>query len=66
MTAPTHSVWDWDARDGIWVAVAEGTKDGMTGVLGRRRQAAAKHLPSARFTMTRTNEPPAGPPEDQP
>jgi hypothetical protein len=64
--AATHSIWSWEARDSIWKAVAEGTKDGMTGILGRRRQAAAKHLPSARFTMTRTNEPPTVPPEDQP
>jgi hypothetical protein len=63
VTAATHSIWSWDARDGIWMAVAEGTQAGMTGTLGRRRQAAAKHLPSARFTMTRTNEPPTEPPE---
>lgn len=61
--AATHSIWSWDTRDGIWMAVTEGTQSAMTGTLGRKRQAAAKHLPSARFTMTRTNEPPEGAPD---
>jgi hypothetical protein len=45
------TVWSWHAQSGQWMEVARGTEAQMTGVLGRKRQAAAKHLPSARFTL---------------
>lgn len=59
------TVWSWDARHGIWMAVGDGAEAEMTTVLDRQRAAAAKHLPSARFTMTRTVDPPTEPPDDE-
>lgn len=71
----TWSVWSWDGQHKTWMEVAEGPKRDMTAALDRHRSAAARLMPSARFTMTRQDQPPTEaplvtlddlvPPEDQ-
>jgi hypothetical protein len=65
--AATWSVWSWDEHSRCWLEVVEGIPKGdAANVLARKRQAAAKHLPSARFTMTETGKPPSEPPDQDP
>jgi hypothetical protein len=46
------------------MAVAEGTKAEAGNILARKRQAAAKHLPDARFTMTAPGQVPTERPDE--
>jgi len=57
-------VWSWDDRHSMWMEVSEGTKAEMTNALARKQQAAAKHLPDARFTITRPGEVPTEAPDE--
>lgn len=65
MARQLWAVWSWDERNGLWMEVSQGTEKTMQAVLDRQRAAAAKHLPSARFTMTPESQPPREAPEDQ-
>lgn len=65
MNATQWAVWSWDAKNRMWLAVAEGTKREMTAALERKRSAAARLMPSARFTMTAMGRPPVDDPEEQ-
>jgi hypothetical protein len=56
-------VWDWDARSKLWLAVDSGSEKDMTAALERKRSAAARLMPSARFTMTPAMQPPQEAPE---
>lgn len=58
MASRKWAVWSWDDRNSTWVAVAEGTEKAMYEVLDRKRSAAARLMPSARFTMTPKSSPP--------
>lgn len=51
-------VWSWDERSRVWMEVAQGSERDMTAILGRKQAAAARLMPSARFTMTLKSEPP--------
>ena len=57
-------VWSWDERHELWMEVAQGGKRDMSATLKRKRSAAARLLPSARFAMTAAGDAPSGPPED--
>lgn len=59
-----YSVWSWVVQHQTWMEVAEGTKREMDDALDRKRKAAAKYLPDARFTMTPQGEPPTEAPDD--
>jgi hypothetical protein len=61
----TWSVWSWDDQHKTWLEVAEGAKKDMTAALDRKRSAAARLMPSARFTLTPQDQPPQAPPDDQ-
>ena len=54
----TWAVWSWDERNLVWMAVAEGSEKDMTAALARKKSAAVRLLPSARFLMTPKNQPP--------
>lgn len=58
MPARKWTVWSWATAQQTWMGVAEGTEAEMKDVLARKRSAAARLLPSARFTATPRNEPP--------
>lgn len=59
-------VWSWNERHSMWICVFEGTKSEAAGILVRKRQAAAKLMPSARFTMTAPGSVPTERPDDEP
>jgi hypothetical protein len=59
------SVWSWDDQHKTWLEVAEGSRRDMTKALERKRSAATRLMPSARFTMTRQDQPPQDSPDDQ-
>jgi hypothetical protein len=58
------STWSWDAQHGLWMQVAEGTEAEMSDIVDRKRKAAARVLPSARFTMTPKSNPPMFAPDE--
>lgn len=62
MASRRWMVWSWAEAQQTWMGVAEGTEAEMKDVLARKRGAAARLLPSARFTATPKTEPPTGPP----
>lgn len=64
MSAASWTVWSWSAENSMWMEVTRGTKDEMTGTFGRKRQAAAKHLPSARFALCGPGETPHHVPDE--
>ena len=64
MSSALWSVWSWDGMHGIWMEVAEGTQTQMAATLVLKQRAAAKHLPNARFTLTRKNQPPTEAPNE--
>jgi hypothetical protein len=57
------AVWSWDARNLVWMEVASGSREAMIDALARKRSAAARLLPDARFTMTPRTSPPGEAPD---
>lgn len=57
-------VWSWDERNKTWMEVAQGSEADMQLALDRQQSAAARLMPSARFTMTPKSEPPRLPPDE--
>jgi hypothetical protein len=57
-------VWSWDERSKVWMEVAQGSEADMQIALDRKQSAAARLMPSARFTMTPKSEPPQEPPDE--
>lgn len=64
--AVTHACWSWAARGNTWMEVDRGSHYNMKVALARRRAAASRLLPDARFIITPLNEPPTEPPDDAP
>ena len=60
-----YRIWSWDKPHSTWLEVAQGTRREMTDALDRKRRAAARLLPDARFTMTSMSEVPTEPPADE-
>lgn len=58
MSSAEWGVWSWDARNRSWLEVDTGTKREMKQSLDRKRAAAARHLPEARFTLCRPGQVP--------
>lgn len=58
MSAGGWTVWSFDARSSQWMEVARGTKREMAAAYTRKKDAAAKHLPSARFALCAPGEAP--------
>lgn len=64
--AETWGLWSWAEKQKVWMEVGRGTEKDMTAALERRRAAAAKHLPSARFAATPLSQPPDWVPDSEP
>jgi hypothetical protein len=60
----THRIWSWSPTHRMWMEVDQGSERDMKDRLERRRDAAARLMPSARFVMTSMKTSPTGPPDD--